>query len=50
VEEMIGALTARTEDVISEVSAVLPQDFPMDVAEAILEGMRRLNAKLAAIA
>lgn len=45
IEEVIGA----TEGVISAVSAQLPQDFPMDVADAILSGIRRQNAKLAAM-
>ncbi|MGA7780918.1 MAG: type II toxin-antitoxin system HipA family toxin [Paraburkholderia sp.] len=47
VEEMIGDLTMRTKDAIDEVAALLPRDFPMDVAEAIFNGMLRLNKKLA---
>jgi serine/threonine-protein kinase HipA len=47
VEIMIDDLTARTETVIDEVSSLLPEDFPMDVAGSIFEGMRRLNKKLA---
>jgi serine/threonine-protein kinase HipA len=47
VEAMIGELTARTGTVIDEVSSQLPADFPMDVAEAVFDGMRRLNRKLA---
>jgi serine/threonine-protein kinase HipA len=47
VEEMIGELTTRTKDAIDEVAALLPRDFPMDVAEAIFNGMLRLNRKLA---
>ncbi|CDY78491.1 HipA protein [Caballeronia glathei] len=47
VEAMIGELTARTAGVIDEVAAQLPRDFPMDVAETIFDGMRRLNRKLA---
>jgi serine/threonine-protein kinase HipA len=47
VEEMIGELTAQTPDVIEEVARLLPKDFPMDIAEAIFNGMRRLNNKLA---
>jgi serine/threonine-protein kinase HipA len=46
VEAMIDALTALTETVIDEVSSLLPEDFPMDIAAAIFEGMRRLNRKL----
>ncbi|ABE37214.1 hypothetical protein DR64_8445 [Paraburkholderia xenovorans LB400] len=47
VEAMISEITARTEAVIDEVSLRLPADFPIDVAEAIFDGMRRLNRKLA---
>jgi hypothetical protein len=47
VEEMIGELTTRTSAVIDEVTLLLPHDFPMDVAEAIFNGMLRLNKKLA---
>jgi serine/threonine-protein kinase HipA len=47
VEAMIGELTTRTKDVIDEVAAALPRDFPMDIVEAIFNGMLRLNQKLA---
>ncbi|HEV3425869.1 MAG TPA: type II toxin-antitoxin system HipA family toxin [Paraburkholderia sp.] len=47
VEEMIGELTARTMDVIDEVSGLLPNDFPLDVAGAIFDGVQRLNRTLA---
>ena len=46
VDAMIDALTARTETVIEEVSSLLPEDFPMDIAGSIFEGMQRLNRKL----
>jgi serine/threonine-protein kinase HipA len=46
VDEMIGELTARTPNVIDEVASLLPKDFPMDIAEAIFNGMRLLNSKL----
>jgi serine/threonine-protein kinase HipA len=46
VETMIDELTSRTDAVIDEVSAQLPVDFPMDVADAVFGGMRRLNRKL----
>jgi serine/threonine-protein kinase HipA len=46
IDAMIDALTARTETVIEEVSSLLPEDFPMDIAGSIFEGMRRLNRKL----
>jgi serine/threonine-protein kinase HipA len=48
VEAMIAALAARTDAVIDEVSAALPDGFPLDVADAIFKGMRRLTRKLAA--
>jgi len=44
---MIDELGARTPHVIDEVAARLPRDFPMDVAETIFDGMRRLARKLA---
>lgn len=47
VEEMIGELTGQTANVIDEVASLLPEDFPMDIAEAIFNGMRRLNSNLA---
>lgn len=40
VESMIAALTSQTERVIEDVAAQLPQDFPMDVAEAVFAGLR----------
>jgi serine/threonine-protein kinase HipA len=43
---MIGELSARTPGVSDEVSALLPKDFPMDLAEAVFNGMRRLGKKL----
>jgi serine/threonine-protein kinase HipA len=43
---MIGELTARTPNVIDEVAGLLPKNFPMDIAEAIFNGMRWLNSKL----
>ncbi|MGI4813873.1 MAG: type II toxin-antitoxin system HipA family toxin [Janthinobacterium lividum] len=48
VEQLIGELTARTAQVIDEVSALIPRNFPMDVAQAVFDGMRRLNGRLAA--
>ena len=47
VDTLIDALTAQTETVIDTVSSQLPADFPLDVADAIFDGMRRLNRKLA---
>ncbi len=46
VEEMIDTLTGMTESVIHQVSTQLPPDFPMDVADAIFEGMSDLSKKL----
>lgn len=47
VNALIDELTSRTGAVIEEVSAQLPEGFPLDVADAIFGGMRRLNEKLA---
>ncbi|WP_244831819.1 type II toxin-antitoxin system HipA family toxin [Caballeronia sp. TF1N1] len=47
VEALIAEVTARTQQVVDEVASVLPRDFPMDIAEAIFNGMRRLCNKLA---
>ncbi len=46
VEEMIAALQARTEAIVDEVAAILPGDYPADVADAIFAGMRRQSRKL----
>lgn len=48
VEEMIEALTGKTEAVIEDVAAQLPDDFPKDVADKIFDGMRKQSGKLAA--
>lgn len=45
-ERLIEEVIKRTESVIDEVRRSLPDDFPMDVAEAIFSGMRRQSAKL----
>lgn len=42
VEEMMATVVAQTERVIDEVGAQLPREFPVDVADAVFEGMRRL--------
>ncbi|KXU83991.1 toxin HipA [Paraburkholderia monticola] len=47
VDTLIDELTARTETVIDTVSSQLPADFPLDVADAVFDGMRRLKGKLA---
>ncbi|MBC8747613.1 serine/threonine-protein kinase HipA [Paraburkholderia sp. WC7.3g] len=47
VDSLIDELTAQTETVIDTVSSQLPADFPLDVADAVFDGMRRLNRKLA---
>lgn len=47
VEAMIDEVTARTPQAIDEASALLPDTFPVDVADAIFKGMLRLNRKLA---
>ncbi|WP_372237301.1 HipA domain-containing protein [Burkholderia sp. SRS-W-2-2016] len=47
VDALIDELSSQTEAVIAQVAAQLPGDFPMDVADAVFGGMRRLNEKLA---
>jgi len=46
-EQLIDEVVASTESVIDEVGRLLPDDFPMDVAEAIFSGMSSQSAKLA---
>ncbi|PTB21129.1 toxin HipA [Trinickia symbiotica] len=48
VMEMMAMLHGKTEAVIEEVAALLPRDFPMDVADSIFAGMRRNSQKLVA--
>jgi serine/threonine-protein kinase HipA len=48
VEEMITALVDMTENVVAEVEAQLPAEFPKDVSDKVFKGMRRQSAKLAA--
>ncbi|WP_213302882.1 type II toxin-antitoxin system HipA family toxin [Paraburkholderia sacchari] len=48
VEAMMETVAGATERVIGEVAAQLPGDFPLDVAESIFEGMRRLAKVLKA--
>lgn len=50
VEEIIEELISSTETVLSEVVASLPVGFPADLADAILDGVRRQSRKLAAMA
>lgn len=40
-EVLIEEVIASTESVIGEVGELLPDDFPMDVADAVYSGMRR---------
>lgn len=47
-ERLIREVTETSETVIAEAANLLPSDFPMDLAEAIFNGMRRQSAKLAA--
>ena len=46
--QLIGEVIEATDIVIAEVEKLLPDDFPMDVAEAIFRGMRKQSTKLAA--
>ncbi|MBY4692606.1 type II toxin-antitoxin system HipA family toxin [Burkholderia latens] len=48
VRAAMAGVAARTEPVIQDVGARIPPDFPMDVADAIFDGMRRHARKLAA--
>ncbi|MBT9589408.1 MAG: type II toxin-antitoxin system HipA family toxin [Thiobacillus sp.] len=45
-EQLIEEVVESTETVIGKVGKLLPDDFPMDVAEAVFSGMRRQSAKL----
>lgn len=45
-EELIEEVIETTESVIGEVGKLLRDGFPMDVAEAVFNGMRRQSAKL----
>ncbi|MBZ0093327.1 MAG: type II toxin-antitoxin system HipA family toxin [Sulfuricellaceae bacterium] len=48
-EQLMEEVVESTEFVIGEVDKLLPDDFPMDMAEAVFSGMRRQSAKLAAV-
>jgi serine/threonine-protein kinase HipA len=45
-ERLIDEVSESTESVIGAVGKLLPNDFPMDMAEAVFSGMRRQSAKL----
>jgi serine/threonine-protein kinase HipA len=47
-EQLIQEVVESTETVIDEVAKLLPDGFPMDVAESVFSGMVRQLAKLAA--
>jgi serine/threonine-protein kinase HipA len=48
-ERLIEEVIVATESVIGAVEKELPDDFPMDVAEAIFSGMRKQSGKLTAL-
>ncbi len=48
-ERLIEEIIESTQSVIDEVGKLLPDDFPMDMAEAVFRGMRKQSAKLAAV-
>jgi len=48
--QLIEDVTESTESVIGAVGSLLPDDFPMDMAEAVFSGMRGQSAKLAVMA
>jgi serine/threonine-protein kinase HipA len=45
-EQLIEEVTASTEAVIDTVSMLLPDNFPMDLAESIFKGMKKQSANL----
>lgn len=47
-EQLIEEVVQSTESVMDAVGPLLPKGFPMDVADAVFSGMKRLCAKLAA--
>ena len=46
-EQLIAEVVGATESVIGEVGKMLPDGFPVDVAEAVFDGMRRQVTGLA---
>lgn len=48
-EQLIEEIIASTDAVIEEVSKLLPDNFPMDLAEDIFGGMKKHCARLAAV-
>jgi len=46
VEQLIEEIIESTDAVINEVSKLLPDNFPMDLAESIFSGMKKHCAKL----
>lgn len=48
VHAAMATVVARTEPVIAEAAAQIPAEFPVDVADAIFDGMRRQVRKLRA--
>ena len=47
-ERLLADVVASTNTVIASVSKILPDTFPMDLAEAIFDGMKRQSDRLAA--
>ncbi|MDD4964372.1 MAG: type II toxin-antitoxin system HipA family toxin [Gallionella sp.] len=48
-EQLIEEIIGSTEAVITDVSKLLPDNFPMDLAEAIFSGMKKHCVKLATV-
>ncbi|KEY59574.1 type II toxin-antitoxin system HipA family toxin [Serratia sp. DD3] len=46
VESMINEIISRTPEVIERVSALLPESFPLELAECIFDGMRQQCGRL----
>ena len=45
-EKLIAELIEQTPAVVERISAVLPEDFPADVAESILNGLEKASKQL----
>jgi serine/threonine-protein kinase HipA len=46
-ERLIEDVIESTESIIEEVARMLPENYPMDIAEAVFSGMKSQSAKLA---
>jgi serine/threonine-protein kinase HipA len=46
-ERLIEDVIESTDSIIEEVARMLPENYPMDIAEAVFSGMKSQSAKLA---